>query len=168
VSASVPASEDVLAGVAPGLWSFRLLRGGFSRRRPSGGCLPLRARCAMVCAMARGEHRRALPTGPNMAGEGRPWPKHPPDLELTMVCVGDVELAVLSHPLDTPASLEGLTPAERAIASAIAEGLSNREIGRLRKTSERTVAKQVAEIFRKAGVGSRRELLARLRTQDRR
>jgi DNA-binding NarL/FixJ family response regulator len=96
------------------------------------------------------------------------WPRHPPDLELTLVCVEGVELAVLSHRLDAPTSLEGLTAAERTIASAIAEGLSNRDIGRLRNTSERTVAKQVAEIFRKSGVSSRRELLARMRTQDQR
>jgi DNA-binding CsgD family transcriptional regulator len=120
----------------------------------------------MVGAMARGERRGVRPT--EVAGDAPSWPMHPPDLELALVLVGGVELAVLSHRLDTPASLEGLTPAEREIAAAIADDLSNREIGRLRKTSERTVAKQVAAIFRKSGVGSRRELLARMRMKDRR
>ncbi|MBL8957702.1 MAG: response regulator transcription factor [Myxococcaceae bacterium] len=46
------------------------------------------------------------------------------------------------------------------LALALA-GLSNRQISRKRKSSERTVAKQVASLFRKLEVGSRAELWAR-------
>jgi DNA-binding CsgD family transcriptional regulator len=77
-----------------------------------------------------------------------------------MIEVDGEELAVLSHPLARGAPLSGLTVAESEIAAAIVDGRSNGEIGRLRQTSERTVAKQVASIFRKLGIGSRRQLVA--------
>ena len=48
-----------------------------------------------------------------------------------------------------------LTESERAVAKLAREGLSNAEIGRLRGTSPRTVANQLARIYRKLGVGSR-------------
>jgi DNA-binding CsgD family transcriptional regulator len=48
-----------------------------------------------------------------------------------------------------------LTASERAVAKLAREGLSNAEIGQLRGTSPRTVANQLARIYRKLGVGSR-------------
>ena len=44
----------------------------------------------------------------------------------------------------------------------IARGGSNAQIARARGTSARTVANQVASVFVKLGVASRRELLAKL------
>jgi DNA-binding CsgD family transcriptional regulator len=46
--------------------------------------------------------------------------------------------------------------------------LSNSEIGRRRGTSGRTVANQMATIFRKLGVSSRAELARNLVLKDRR
>jgi DNA-binding CsgD family transcriptional regulator len=54
-----------------------------------------------------------------------------------------------------------LSEAERAIMVAVAAGKRTRAIARERGTSARTVANQLASIYRKAGVASRRELLAR-------
>jgi DNA-binding CsgD family transcriptional regulator len=55
-----------------------------------------------------------------------------------------------------------LTAAERAVALLALRGLTNRDIARLRRVSTRTVANQLASVFRKMGVGSRRELVARM------
>jgi DNA-binding NarL/FixJ family response regulator len=63
-------------------------------------------------------------------------------------------------PVDAPWQAR-LTPAERAVATLLLEGASNAEIAHKRNTSVRTVANQVAAIFRKAQVGSRVELAAR-------
>lgn len=75
--------------------------------------------------------------------------------------VGDEELAVVSYPVvpDLPAAL---SPSEREVAALVMEGLSNQEIAQVRGTSERTVANQVASIFRRCGVSSRSELVAAL------
>lgn len=55
---------------------------------------------------------------------------------------------------------ENLTDAERAVMQDLVEGRSNAEIAARRARSVRTVAKQVASVLRKAGVGSRAELAA--------
>jgi DNA-binding NarL/FixJ family response regulator len=71
----------------------------------------------------------------------------------------DGELVVLSFalPADPGASL---TPAESEVAGHILAGRSNAEIATLRRSSQRTVANQVASLFRKLGVHSRLELVA--------
>jgi DNA-binding NarL/FixJ family response regulator len=72
------------------------------------------------------------------------------------------ELAVLSFPrpcLDFPPEL---SRAERDVAHALVEGLSNGAIAKRRGTSTRTVANQVAGLFRKLRVGSRAEFLMAL------
>lgn len=53
-----------------------------------------------------------------------------------------------------------LTSAELEVARLAVAGGSNRAIARLRGTSARTVANQIASAFRKLGVGSRSELAA--------
>lgn len=88
------------------------------------------------------------------------WPRPPRGLELSFVWIDGEELAVLSHPLDEPVSLDGLTEAERHVTVDVVDGLSNQQIARRRGTATGTVAKQIASIFRKLGVGSRRELMA--------
>jgi DNA-binding CsgD family transcriptional regulator len=92
--------------------------------------------------------------------ESSPWPQPPRDLELSFVWIDGEELAVLSHPVDEPLPLKGLTEAEHQVAKDILDGLSNPQIALRRGTVPRTVAKQVASIFRKLGVGSRRQLAA--------
>ena len=54
-----------------------------------------------------------------------------------------------------------LTQAERAVAAATLAGRTAGEIGRERKTTERTVTNQLASIYRKLGVTSRNELVCR-------
>jgi DNA-binding NarL/FixJ family response regulator len=56
--------------------------------------------------------------------------------------------------------LERLTPAEHIVACSLVTGLSHDEIARERGISSRTVASQVASVFRKVGVSGRRELVA--------
>jgi DNA-binding NarL/FixJ family response regulator len=58
-----------------------------------------------------------------------------------------------------------LGDAEKDILCRILAGASNAEIAAARATSMRTVANQVASIFKKLGVSSRRELIARARTR---
>lgn len=60
----------------------------------------------------------------------------------------------------------GLSPSEQAVARGIREGQSNQAIARARGTAERTVANQVQSIFRKLGVASRAELVAKLRRRE--
>lgn len=75
--------------------------------------------------------------------------------------VGEERLAVSStEPLEE--ALAPLSDAEREIAVHLLRGRTNRSIAELRETSERTVANQVASIFRKLDVGSRCELAARV------
>lgn len=57
-------------------------------------------------------------------------------------------------------SLDALSAAEREVLALLCRGLSNAEIARLRESSSRTVANQVASILRKTGSHSRRALSA--------
>jgi len=70
-------------------------------------------------------------------------------------------IALLSLPSAPAEALLSLTHAELAVARKLVEGLSNAGIAAARGTSERTVANQVASLFRKLGVGSRAELARR-------
>lgn len=67
------------------------------------------------------------------------------------------EVAVLSFARDAPALL---TTAEREVAFLILAGRTNADIAQVRGTSMRTVANQVASLFRKLEVSSRAELVA--------
>lgn len=68
---------------------------------------------------------------------------------------------LLHFPLDRNAATgEKLTPAEEQVALAMLGGFSNGEIALLRGSSSRTVANQVASLFRKLGVRSRSEMAA--------
>jgi DNA-binding NarL/FixJ family response regulator len=60
-----------------------------------------------------------------------------------------------------PALPPALSTSERAVAALMLRGASNAEIAEARAKSARTVANQVASIFRKLGVRSRGELAAR-------
>jgi DNA-binding CsgD family transcriptional regulator len=53
-----------------------------------------------------------------------------------------------------------LSAAERAVAELAARGLSNTEIARARRVATRTIANQLAGVYRKLGVSGRRELRA--------
>ena len=53
-----------------------------------------------------------------------------------------------------------LTPAEADIAGLLLKGASLREIAALRRTSEATIRQQAQSVYRKSGLGGRRELAA--------
>jgi DNA-binding NarL/FixJ family response regulator len=54
-----------------------------------------------------------------------------------------------------------LSAAEADVLARVIRGESNKQIARVRKTSERTVANQVASVLRKTGAASRFELITR-------
>jgi DNA-binding CsgD family transcriptional regulator len=97
-----------------------------------------------------------------MAGRSKPRADSAPDARLTPFRLSTEDLVVVSFPVDAQTDDVVLTDAERAIAAAIREGQSNAAIARARGTSVRTVANQVAMLFRKLGVSSRVELIAAL------
>jgi len=61
----------------------------------------------------------------------------------------------------TAASIARLTPAENDVVQGLLSGRSNAEIAARRRRSPRTVANQIASIYRKLGVASRFDLAAR-------
>jgi DNA-binding NarL/FixJ family response regulator len=73
--------------------------------------------------------------------------------------VDDLEFVVVSEPLPDLSELDQLTHAERAVVKLVFDGLSNAEIAAERDVSERTVANQLASVYRKLDVGSRAELV---------
>jgi two-component system, NarL family, nitrate/nitrite response regulator NarL len=79
---------------------------------------------------------------------------------------GTVLGAVLQDVVHSPAGRahdpDELTPREREISEAIAEGLRNKEIAKRLNVAEKTVKNQVHNIFRKLGVGSRFALALRI------
>ncbi len=77
-----------------------------------------------------------------------------------IVAIDGDTYAVLSWSALPAAKLPALTGAEREVLDHLLAGKSNAVIARLRRTSVRTVANQVASIFRKLGVSSRSELAA--------
>ncbi len=86
----------------------------------------------------------------------------PAGLVAWLLDLGDgQELALLELAAtdDCPRAL-GVTAAERAVLGLAAAGLSNAEIAARRGVSPRTVANQLASVFRKLGVHSRLQLQA--------
>jgi DNA-binding CsgD family transcriptional regulator len=80
-------------------------------------------------------------------------------------CVFDVQIGgetvvVLSLPVGGSPSLTALTDAEREVAHGVLRGLSNSAVADLRGCAPRTIANQLASIYRKLGITSRSELAA--------
>jgi DNA-binding NarL/FixJ family response regulator len=84
----------------------------------------------------------------------------PDGAEVHELVLGGERYLVLSHSIT---SADQLTPAEHEVLALLDRGWSDGEIVAERTTSRGTVTKQIDAIFRKLGVGSRRELLARRR-----
>lgn len=74
--------------------------------------------------------------------------------------VAEDEFAMLDWARPDGIAPAGLTRAESEVLALVIAGLSNVEIARARGRATRTIANQVATIFRKVGVGSRLELFA--------
>ena len=75
------------------------------------------------------------------------------------------EYLVLSEPA-VAERMSALTPAEREVARAIVQGATNAEIARMRGTSVRTIANQVAMIMSRLGASSRTQIAAKLARLD--
>jgi DNA-binding CsgD family transcriptional regulator len=86
----------------------------------------------------------------------------PAGLSAWRLDVDSQAFAILELPASAAAVVPSarLTEAEAEVASYLLAGLSNQEIAHRRGTAPRTVANQVASIFRKLGVRSRIELSA--------
>ncbi len=112
-----------------------------------------------------GARRPELAKDPRVRPSAVPMPA---DLRVVIVDIGVDDglergvcrLAFIGH-ARKPDGLPMLTSAERSIVRAIGEGKTNAQIAALRGTSSRTVANQIARLFRKIGVASRTELVAR-------
>lgn len=76
--------------------------------------------------------------------------------------LGGVRALIIEVPIDGLDLPETLTSSEREVVQLVAQGLSNEEIAAARGRSARTIANQLAAVYRKLGVFSRTELLARL------
>jgi DNA-binding NarL/FixJ family response regulator len=85
------------------------------------------------------------------------------DVDVFDMEIGGEKLVVVSLPRpDGGLRAELLSATERSVARDVVAGLSNAAIARKRARSARTVANQIASIYRKLGVSSRAELTARL------
>ena len=82
------------------------------------------------------------------------------DFRATRLKVGPDEYLVLSFSRADARRLSGLSTTEQEVAYYLLEGRSNNEIAELRQTSVRTVANQVAAVYRKLRVRGRSELSA--------
>jgi DNA-binding NarL/FixJ family response regulator len=88
----------------------------------------------------------------------------PGGLEATDVRLDGRTLVIVSYAHAAPSALpswDTLTPSERDVLRLVLAGYSNAQIAKARGTSFGTVAKQVSAIYRRVGVGSRRELATR-------
>ena len=83
----------------------------------------------------------------------------PPDL--VALESDDGSFALLSFPLRNDPAPPRLSPAEGEVVRLILAGHTSRCIATLRGTTPRTVANQIASIFRKLGVNSRLELVVK-------
>ncbi len=87
----------------------------------------------------------------------------PHDLCWTTFQLGSETFGVLSYSVfEGEQTLRELTAAENAVAELVFAGLGNAAIAAARSSSPRTVANQIASIFRKLCIGSRVELVALL------
>ncbi len=80
-----------------------------------------------------------------------------PDLDALESDNGELVILSFALPEGAPVSL---TPAESEVIGHLLAGRTNAEIAALRRSSPRTVANQIASLFRKLSVRSRLELVA--------
>jgi len=88
-------------------------------------------------------------------------PRLPTDLRAASLRLGKRRWVVISYAGGVPEWAGALSEAEAYVAREMLAGRSNAEIARARGTSIRTVANQVARVFRKLGVHGRFEFVAR-------
>jgi DNA-binding NarL/FixJ family response regulator len=82
-------------------------------------------------------------------------------IRATRFRVDSDEFVVFTEPTMRSFDFLGLSEAERKVAFLVACGCSNKAIAARRRVSPQTVANQLAAIYRKLGVTSRSEMIAR-------
>jgi DNA-binding NarL/FixJ family response regulator len=82
----------------------------------------------------------------------------PEDLAVAHLTLDGEEYCLLSFPAPAWLLPAWLTPAAQEIVLLLLRGTSYRDIARQRATSARTVANQIAGVFRRLGVSSQLEL----------
>jgi len=85
--------------------------------------------------------------------------------QLALWPIGDGTLAALRYPAASADAMVGLSVAECSVVAGLLGGHSYSQIAAVRGRSLRTVANQAASAYRKLGVGSRLELVARFAAQ---
>ncbi|MEI9938402.1 MAG: LuxR C-terminal-related transcriptional regulator [Pseudomonadota bacterium] len=80
----------------------------------------------------------------------------------SMVVAAEKRYRILSVPRPDPSGITVLSDAERSVVDLLLERRSNAEIARLRATSPRTVANQLANVVQKLRVGGRCGIVHRL------
>jgi DNA-binding NarL/FixJ family response regulator len=85
----------------------------------------------------------------------------PSDLRAITFQGDGVRYLMLSFPVQGGEPAPQLTAAEREVLQAVLDGRTNASIARDRGTAVRTVANQVAALFRKFGASSRLDLARR-------
>ena len=90
---------------------------------------------------------------------GRDFKTHNDDeVRISEFSLGGLDFVVASFPAADGDCLARLSAAEREVALLASAGCPSREVAARRGTTERTVANQLASIFKKLGVSSRAEL----------
>jgi DNA-binding CsgD family transcriptional regulator len=82
----------------------------------------------------------------------------PPGLTITLIEIAGEQYAVLEFPVGIVADLP-LTPSERKVVMGVLRSQSNAEIAAARGVSVRTIANQLASIYKKLRITSRAKLL---------
>jgi DNA-binding NarL/FixJ family response regulator len=102
-------------------------------------------------------------------GGGTVWAQDAPrTLEAYSLGPGLEDFVVLTHRLQSSGLPDVLTKAEREVGQGIVDGLSNAEIARRRRVSMRTIANQVASLFRRLHVSSRADFVRRVLAEGKR
>lgn len=86
--------------------------------------------------------------------------------KLAETSIAEERFLVGSSPLINSSDLKNLSETEREIVALLVAGSTNTDIAARRRASEHTVANQVQSIFRKLGVRSRAELVAKLQMKN--
>lgn len=94
-------------------------------------------------------------------------PKQPkPAATITPISFAGVPGLIIDVDGREPRLPDTLSAAEREIVALVLDGCSGQEIAERRGRSYRTIANQLAAIYRKCGVNSRTELIAALSGED--
>lgn len=106
------------------------------------------------------------PKKPTTTATGDASPARAPSTRITPVSFDGVPGLIIDVDGSEPRLPDGLTASEREIVALVLDGRSGQEIAALRGRSYRTIANQLATIYRKFGVNSRTELVAALSAES--